>query len=312
MSGFSPAACAGYDHRMSPLATPVAHPRPEPVRRDSPETRLLRVAAEHLARYGPRRLTVVGVAEEAGMTHANVYRYFPSKADLIDAVAGQWLKDVEASLADIADSPDPADDKLERFVVAIAKAVSRNAQSETPMSSMVYVTGVENAPRGGGPIARKQSAHARSDYWSGSSTRASRPKSSTRATGSGRSPFVIDAVQRFVNPAMVRIDVRVPRAVLDERNETSCCASCCEGSRPGWFDADQDTNDRICHLYPISRCRPKIARHRRASRRACAVTPFETGHFYASSCLAARRHRRDIANSTDKFKGFNALNAIGE
>ena len=32
--------------------------------------------------------------------------------------------------------------------------------------------------------------------------------------------FVIDAVQRFVNPVMVRIDVRVPAGVLDQRLNT--------------------------------------------------------------------------------------------
>jgi len=171
----------------------------------------LRVAAEHLARYGPRRLTVVGVAEEAGMTHANVYRYFPSKADLIDAVAGQWLKDVEASLADIADSPDPADDKLERFVVAIARQY-RECAERNPHVFMVYVTGVENA-RG---IARKHRARQirllERVIDEGVSTEVFNPRDRERAIA-----FVIDAVQRFVNPAMVRIDVRVPRAVLDER-----------------------------------------------------------------------------------------------
>ena len=46
---------------------------------------------------GSRAVTVVGIAEAAGMTHANVYRYFPSKAALIDAVAARWLKSLEAT-----------------------------------------------------------------------------------------------------------------------------------------------------------------------------------------------------------------------
>ena len=48
------------------------------------------------------------------MTHANVYRYFPSRAALVDAVVDVWLKATERRLAEIADGPDPADDKLER------------------------------------------------------------------------------------------------------------------------------------------------------------------------------------------------------
>ncbi|MGL4728184.1 MAG: TetR/AcrR family transcriptional regulator, partial [Bosea sp. (in: a-proteobacteria)] len=77
--------------------TPV-FPSREPV-----DQRLLGIAGEHLRRFGPRRLTVVGVAEEAGMTHANVYRYFPSKEALLDAVVETWLKGMERRLADVAD-----------------------------------------------------------------------------------------------------------------------------------------------------------------------------------------------------------------
>ena len=58
------------------------------------------------------------------MTHANVYRYFPSKDALLDAVAGRWLRELETELADIADAPDPADDKIERFLGALATAQS--------------------------------------------------------------------------------------------------------------------------------------------------------------------------------------------
>ena len=57
--------------------------------KESVEVRLLSIAADRLRRHGARGVTVVGVAQEAGMTHANVYRYFPSKAALIDALAGQ-------------------------------------------------------------------------------------------------------------------------------------------------------------------------------------------------------------------------------
>jgi len=173
--------------------------------RASPDALLLRIAAEHLARFGARRLTVVGVAEEAGMTHANVYRYFPSKAELIDAVAGQWLKEVEATLADIADSPDPADDKLERFVFAIARSYRICAETN-PHVFDVYVSAVEHS-RG---IARKHRG-----LEEGVTTDVFRPKDRDQAMA-----FVIDAVQRFVNPVMVRIDVRVPRAVLDDRLNT--------------------------------------------------------------------------------------------
>ena len=97
---------------------------PRRAARATPETadaRLLEIAAEHVRRLGAARVTVVGVAQEAGMTHANVYRYFPSKRDLLDAVVQAALRPVETFLADVANAPDPADDKLERLILALAR-----------------------------------------------------------------------------------------------------------------------------------------------------------------------------------------------
>ncbi len=187
-------------------------PRPPP--ETATDIRLLRIAADHLARFGPRRLTVTAVAEEAGMTHANVYRYYPSKADLIDAVAGHWLRDIEGALADIVDGPDPVEDKLERFVTAIAGAY-RACAVDNPAVFEVYVSAVE-ASRG---IARKHRGRQlrllERILEEGVGTESFAPVDRERAMS-----FVIDAVQRFVNPVMVRIDVRLPAAVLSARLNT--------------------------------------------------------------------------------------------
>ncbi len=94
------------------------------------------------------------------MTHANVYRYFPSKAALIDAVAGQWLKRVETLIAAIADAPDPADDKLERLLQAWART-HRDLLRDDPHLFDVYCTATETrrpivrtAPHAHAPIDR--------------------------------------------------------------------------------------------------------------------------------------------------------------
>ncbi len=99
--------------------------------REPTDQRLLSVAASHLRLVGARRLTVTAVAEAAGMTHANVYRYFPSKEALIDAVVDAWIKSVETRLSEIADAPDPADDKLERLILVMARA-NRDGLQENP------------------------------------------------------------------------------------------------------------------------------------------------------------------------------------
>ena len=64
------------------------------------------------------------------MTHGNVYRYFPSKEALFDAVTEQWLKPVEATYRMIADAPDPAFDKLERMIVFVHRSYRDKLESD--------------------------------------------------------------------------------------------------------------------------------------------------------------------------------------
>lgn len=131
------------------------------------EARLLAVAAEEIRRHGARRVTVVAVAEAAGMSHANVYRYFTSKTALVDAVSAAWLKSVEAALADVAGAPDPADDKLERMLVALARAL-RERLEDAPASSTP-------SPRRWRPTARwpASTGPAYAPCWNVCSTKAS-------------------------------------------------------------------------------------------------------------------------------------------
>lgn len=122
----------------------------------SADARLLAIAADHLRRLGHRQVTVVGVAAEAGMTHANVYRYFPSKTALVDAVAGRWLREVEAELGAIADAPDPADDKLERLLLALA-SMQREVLARDPHLFAVH----RDATVESRPIARRHRGRLR-------------------------------------------------------------------------------------------------------------------------------------------------------
>jgi AcrR family transcriptional regulator len=84
--------------------------------------RILAAAAIELRQIGPKRMTVSGIAHRLGMSHANVYRYFDGKPGLIDAVLNGWLRGLEMRLQEIVDGPDPADDKLERFLATLSRA----------------------------------------------------------------------------------------------------------------------------------------------------------------------------------------------
>ena len=92
---------------------------------DPARDRILDATEAVLRRFGPEKATVVAVAKALGMSHANIYRFFPSKAELHAAVADRWLKVVSAPLARIADEPGPAPDRLGRWFHTLAELKRR-------------------------------------------------------------------------------------------------------------------------------------------------------------------------------------------
>jgi AcrR family transcriptional regulator len=83
---------------------------------------IIEAAQEVLRRFGPAKATVVDVARALGVSHGSVYRHFPSKAALREAVAKRWLDRVKAPLAKIAQEQGPAPAKLERWLRALFAA----------------------------------------------------------------------------------------------------------------------------------------------------------------------------------------------
>ena len=70
--------------------------------------RILEVTEDVLRRFGLAKATVVDVARALDVSHGSVYRHFPSKASLREAVAKRWLDRVNAPLLKIAESSGPA------------------------------------------------------------------------------------------------------------------------------------------------------------------------------------------------------------
>jgi AcrR family transcriptional regulator len=93
-----------------------------PDRAAATRERILETAEALLRRHGPAKTSVVDVARALGMSHANVYRHFASKAELQDAVAERWLHRVSDPLGEIVRGPGPAAERLERWVMALFAA----------------------------------------------------------------------------------------------------------------------------------------------------------------------------------------------
>ena len=101
--------------------------------------RILEVTEDVLRRYGLAKATVVDVARALDVSHGSVYRHFPSKASLREAVAKRWLDRVKAPLEKIAQEQGPAPAKLERWLRALFAAKYRKVCDDPEMFA-TYLT----------------------------------------------------------------------------------------------------------------------------------------------------------------------------
>ena len=81
---------------------------------------ILDTAEEVLRRYGPAKASVVDVARALNVSHGSVYRHFPSKAALRDAVTERWLARVSEPLEAVVRRRTKASRRLHEWLVLLA------------------------------------------------------------------------------------------------------------------------------------------------------------------------------------------------
>jgi AcrR family transcriptional regulator len=101
--------------------------------------RILEVTEDVLRRFGIAKATVVDVARALDVSHGSVYRHFPSKASLREAVAKRWLDRVSLPLEGIAEDSGPARARLERYLRTLCAAKQKKV-FEDPEMFMTYMT----------------------------------------------------------------------------------------------------------------------------------------------------------------------------
>ena len=106
--------------------------------------RILEVTEDVLRRYGLAKATVVDVARALDVSHGSVYRHFPSKASLREAVAKRWLDRVNAPLQKIAEGAGPAPAKLERWLRTMI-AIKHKKLGDDPEMFETYLTLAQEA-----------------------------------------------------------------------------------------------------------------------------------------------------------------------
>jgi AcrR family transcriptional regulator len=106
--------------------------------------RILEVTEDVLRRFGLAKATVVDVARALDVSHGSVYRHFPSKASLREAVAKRWLDRVNAPLQKIAESTGPAPVRLERWLRTMI-AIKHKKVLDDPEMFETYLTLAQEA-----------------------------------------------------------------------------------------------------------------------------------------------------------------------
>ena len=92
--------------------------------------RILDVAEDVLRRFGPAKATVIDVARALGVSHGSVYRHFPSKAALRDAVTERWLARLSEPLAEAMDEKEAAVKRLRHWFDLLIASKRKSAHDD--------------------------------------------------------------------------------------------------------------------------------------------------------------------------------------
>jgi AcrR family transcriptional regulator len=114
------------------------------VKPDDTRARIVEAADALFRRLGYAKTAVADIAAELGMSPANVYRFFPSKNAIVEAICQRCLSEVEEQAWAIARAKAPAAEKLERLVLDILKYHKENLLTETRVHDIVLVA-MENS-----------------------------------------------------------------------------------------------------------------------------------------------------------------------
>ncbi|MFJ9771298.1 TetR family transcriptional regulator [Kitasatospora sp. NPDC101157] len=106
---------------------------------------ILLAAEEVLRRFGPAKATVVDVARELGVSHSSVYRHFPSKAALREAVTQRWLNQAQGELKSVMHDGGSATQRLERWLTMLFAAKRKKALDDPELFATYMVLVEENS-----------------------------------------------------------------------------------------------------------------------------------------------------------------------
>jgi AcrR family transcriptional regulator len=111
---------------------------------DDTRARIIETAEALFRRMGYAKTAVADIAAELRMSPANVYRFFPSKNAIVQAICQRCLAELEYRAWAIARSRGPASARLERLYLEILAYHKENLMTEQRVNDMVLVALEQN------------------------------------------------------------------------------------------------------------------------------------------------------------------------
>ncbi|TDW20248.1 TetR family transcriptional regulator [Rhizobium azibense] len=108
--------------------------------------RILDVAEEHFRRIGYEKTSVADIASCLGMSSANIYRFFPSRAAINQCICDRFVGQTIQLAAAVARRDAPARDKLTRLFNLLFEERRRQLIEEKYVHDLVVAATIENWP----------------------------------------------------------------------------------------------------------------------------------------------------------------------
>jgi AcrR family transcriptional regulator len=111
---------------------------------DVSRERILDVAEKHFRRIGYQKTSVADIAACLGMSTANIYRFFPSRAVINRSICGRFLAEAVQFADTIARIQAPAHEKLVNLLINIHQKRKTTFIKEKPVHDLIFVATAEN------------------------------------------------------------------------------------------------------------------------------------------------------------------------
>lgn len=106
---------------------------------DDTRARIMEAAEALFRRLGYTKTAVADIATELGMSPANVYRFFPSKNAIVEAICQRCLGELEEKAWSVARAKGPAARRLERLYLEILAYHKENLLVDQRVNDIVLV-----------------------------------------------------------------------------------------------------------------------------------------------------------------------------